>query len=365
MWNQPRKRKLSPKKSQHLVFKKHKFETESAVNETPSPKLRRVELSANIIPINPNTFREKLKLTAPHAAFLLSDSKYKTPPSNADQKVADCDDTFNFQFHTIPFMYHNKIDLKSEHCLNHFDDYFHQLKCSKSESQLTEERTRGQTKSKYWLECRIGRVTSSNFGRICKLKQSTPADNSLKTVLNYGGGFTSKSTEWGKKHENAAKCVYSKHILNEHPNMKIEKCGLIIDPNLPHLGSSPDALLSCPHCENKEGVLEIKCPYSWRFVSPAEASKDKTFFCELLDNKPKLKTTHQYYFQVQGQMAISHRKWCDFFVWTLKGFSVERIDFDPIFWYSMLDKLNNFYISAVIPELWSERVKRGLPLFNK
>jgi len=57
-------------------------------------------------------------------------------------------------------------------------------------------------------------------------------------------------------------------------------------------------------------------------------------------------------------MAITDRKWCDFCVWTLRGHSVERIPFDNASWMTMLSKLNNFYIKAVISELFSERVRR-------
>ena len=59
----------------------------------------------------------------------------------------------------------------------------------------------------------------------------------------------------------------------------------------------------------------------------------------------------------QGQMAITDSKWCEFCVWTLRGHSVERIPFDNATWLTMLSKLNNFYIKAVIPELFSEQVR--------
>ena len=46
----------------------------------------------------------------------------------------------------------------------------------------------------------------------------------------------------------------------------------------------------------------------------------------------KLKPTHIYYSQIQGQMAITERSWCDFVIYTEKGISVERIPFDAEFW---------------------------------
>ncbi len=147
--------------------------------------------------------------------------------------------------------------------------------------------------------------------------------------------------------------------------MEVKECGLIVNQNYPHLGSSPDGLLSCScgRSECGEGVLEIKCPYTLRHVHPMEAAKDKSFFCELVNNKVCLKKRHSYHYQVQGQMAICRRQYCDFFVWTLAGHSCERIEFDPIFWAECEQKLNSFYLLYVVPEKFTERVKRGKSLF--
>ena len=43
-----------------------------------------------------------------------------------------------------------------------------------------------------------------------------------------------------------------------HENFKICDSGLVLDPDIPHLGASPDGLVSCDCCG--EGCLEIKCP---------------------------------------------------------------------------------------------------------
>ncbi len=55
--------------------------------------------------------------------------------------------------------------------------------------------------------------------------------------------------------------------------------------------------------------------------------------------------------QVQGQMAICSRKWCDFVIYTNKGISVQRIKFDESFWKDMLLKLKSFYVTSVLPKL--------------
>ena len=49
------------------------------------------------------------------------------------------------------------------------------------------------------------------------------------------------------------------------------------------------------------------------------------------DKKFQLKRSHPYYCQVQGQMAITERAWCDFVVYTSKGIAIDRITFDKLF----------------------------------
>ena len=73
----------------------------------------------------------------------------------------------------------------------------------------------------------------------------------------------------------------------------------------------------------------------------------------------ELSRTHNYYYQVQGQMAITGRPWCDFVVWTPKGMSVERILFDNDFWDSVKPKLLKFHCKAILPELALQRYTSG------
>ena len=99
---------------------------------------------------------------------------------------------------------------------------------------------------------------------------------------------------------------------------------------------SPDAVVYDPDNDDSLGLAEVKCPYSVRFITPAEACSHKDFRSILEtststgQHQLKLKRNHKYYSQVQGQMAISKCKWSDF-IFTTKGLSVERIPFDSDF----------------------------------
>lgn len=107
------------------------------------------------------------------------------------------------------------------------------------------------------------------------------------------------------------------------PEFSVMACGIIINPKLPWLGASPDGLL----IENGKvfGGIEIKCPYSKREKSVAEACKEKQFFMECGPHGPKLKLHHAYFYQCQGTMYIVGLSWMDSVVFTEKDLFVERI----------------------------------------
>ena len=70
-----------------------------------------------------------------------------------------------------------------------------------------------------------------------------------------------------------------------------------------------------------------------------------------------------YFAQVQGQMALSGRAWCDFVVFTHKGIHVERIKYDHGYWTTkLLPKLKQFFDNCFAPELVSPVHALGLPV---
>lgn len=161
--------------------------------------------------------------------------------------------------------------------------------------------------------------------------------------------------KWGRTHEPAARRKYS--LLTKQ---NVTTCGLIVNKDYPHLAASPDGIV---HSDSGKGLLEVKCPYKWRDCTPEEAAKDPKFCCKIADGQLKLKENHSYYFQIQGQLAVGQYNWCDFFIWTLKGTHRERIEYNHKFWNDNVQILNEFYIKAMIPEMFSNRVKRGKKLY--
>lgn len=116
--------------------------------------------------------------------------------------------------------------------------------------------------------------------------------------------------------------------------VNVYPCGLVISPYAPWLAASPDRKVFCPARPSAFGLLEIKCPQA-QSVSDV-ACLDRT------DNK--LKRSHDYYYQVMCQMAVTGLEWCDFFVMLENGdYHLETINFDQDFWESAQCKLDHFF----------------------
>jgi hypothetical protein len=88
--------------------------------------------------------------------------------------------------------------------------------------------------------------------------------------------------------------------------LKVKKYGLFIDKNKPFLAAYPDGLI------NSNAILEIKCPYSAREITIDEAIKNKIIdYLTINDeNYIKIKTSHPYYYQLQGQLHVTNRDIC-------------------------------------------------------
>ena len=349
-WNNPRKRKLSPKKAQDLNFSR-----KSVLN-------KKLQLNDEVKPVNIGIEGKDLGIKN---TFNVETFKNKRVQVKSNAGWLTYFETEPVQERTVPnllqvnYMYMDSVDLEDDHIKETFQQVFKNQSVSDLDCANIEKMTRGQNKNKQWFKARTQRITASNFGCIVKRKPSSKPDSVLKDVMGYRT-FDNKYCSWGRSHEPAAPRTYA----NSRRDTKVHTCGLLVNTKFPHLGASPDALLE--NSNDGQGILEIKCPASdrWKNIHPGACAMDSDFYCSVDDcGMVKLKRSNQYYFQVQGQLAISGRKWCDFMVWTLKGWTVERIYVDNECWNNMLPRLKVFYVKFVLPELFTERIKRGYPLY--
>ena len=108
----------------------------------------------------------------------------------------------------------DNLNYASDEFKEKINNYFASLKMSKVEADLIEISTRGQSVNPKWLQARKGRITASQFGRICKMRPITPPDNVAREIMGYKQEYNrslhSKAAplQWGSQHESVARERY-------------------------------------------------------------------------------------------------------------------------------------------------------------
>ena len=217
---------------------------------------------------------------------------------------------------------------------------------------------REQSKSSLWHQLHNGGFTSSVFGDIIHRRESTAPDNLIKCIMGYGDHHvTTKVMAWGLANESKAQRACVQHCESLGQIVTVVPSGL---SSHSYLGASGDGWV-CQE-DARVGMLEVKRPFSIEkdmvtSIHPGTLAENPKFYLEMQAGRPTLKRLHKYYYQVQGELAITRMPWCDFVVWTEGGLFIERISFGEELWKSiMLPKLIDCYTRHVVPELLCRRL---------
>jgi putative phage-type endonuclease len=145
-----------------------------------------------------------------------------------------------------------------------------------------------------WYAARLGKATASRFkDAIAALKSGAPAqaqrDYLTELVVERLTQqpiqrFQNAAMTWGTEQEPAARAAYERIT-----GRIVEETGFVAHDTL-MAGCSPDGLVDW------DGLIEIKCP--WNTANHIET---------LLNGMPA-----EHIPQVQGQLWITGREWCDF-----------------------------------------------------
>ncbi|KAJ8909797.1 hypothetical protein NQ315_015317 [Exocentrus adspersus] len=210
--------------------------------------------------------------------------------------------------------------------------------------------TKEQSRSREWFNQRSGRITASNFKRACKTSISKPSVSLIKSICYpLLHNFKTKATNWGLSHEINAISDYVNYQRLTHRNFNVERCGLIINPQFPAFGASPDGLQSCDCCG--EGTVEVKCPYVLRNMDIVSYANGKNSCLTVIDGDIGLKKDHAYYYQVQLQMKVTNLPFCSFVLWSPNEIFVETILSNEDFWACEYPKAKQFHEKVILPEL--------------
>lgn len=225
------------------------------------------------------------------------------------------------------------------------------LTISQAEADFLERSTRRQHRSEVWNIHRKGRLTSSNFHRVATCRASTSPTTLISSIMGYSGTASTQAMSWGIDHEEEARREFIGLEGQNHKSFSVRTSGLIVNCTWPYLGASPDGIVECGCCD--KCMLEIKCPYKYRFCDISEALSDKDF---CLNTDFNLRTNHRYYYQMQGQLAVADVSQGYFVVWTTQSIAVTKVLRDTSFWDSLVQKLESFFLAHILPELATRRL---------
>ena len=216
---------------------------------------------------------------------------------------------------------------------------YNDMMISKSESEALEKETRQQSSNNIWHRVRSPRLTSSSFKRVCSRKADF--EQLAISMLRKKKSVQTKAMKRGLVLEPVAAAQYTEVTGNQ-----VQMCGFVVNPNAPHLGTSPDRKVIQSGDNKTYGLLEIKCPdkHSYTVCQYLQKQSGDTY---------RLKHNHDYYYQIIGQMGITGMLWCDFFIKCGNDYHLERIHFDPGMWEKMKTKLDWFFFEYLLPGLSS------------
>lgn len=145
-----------------------------------------------------------------------------------------------------------------------------------------------------WRALRLGHVTASNVADVMAKGKSGEAVTRKKYKVKLlaerltGASqdfYTNAAMEWGTEQEPYARMAYE--VAND---VLVDKTGFWPHETIKWVGVSPDGLV------DNDGLVEIKCPNT------------TTHLDYILDDK----VPTEYYKQIQCQLWVTGRSWCDF-----------------------------------------------------
>jgi putative phage-type endonuclease len=145
--------------------------------------------------------------------------------------------------------------------------------------------------SEAWMQLRSGKVTASKVSDVMSAITTAGYRNYLADLVverltgNKTESFTNAAMQWGVDQEPLARAEYEVKTGNF-----VDQIAFVDHPTIVNFGCSPDGLVG------DDGLIEIKCPNTATHIDYVMQDKVPT----------------KYIPQIQCQLAVTGRKWCDF-----------------------------------------------------
>ncbi|KAK0147919.1 hypothetical protein N1851_012380 [Merluccius polli] len=175
--------------------------------------------------------------------------------------------------------------------------------------------TREQSKCAAWEQVRRSRVTASRFREVCHVRGET-SGKALATRIIRG----TKQTHAMRRGLELEESIIKKYT--ESTNVIVLPC--VFDETETDLF----------------GLVEVKSTSAENVASVP--------YIKITNGQAKRKESHKYYWQVQGQLAVTSLHWCDFVTDTAEDLTIQRIWQDDEFIASMKDRLDLYYRNVYI-----------------
>ena len=193
----------------------------------------------------------------------------------------------------------------------------------------TEDRVAVQQGTAEWHQLRLGKVTASRAADILARTKTGPSASRQNYLIELAlqrttgiiqESYSNAAMEWGTQTEPQARVAYEVRTNNF-----VDQLAFVDHPSIDWFGCSPDGLVS------DRGLVEIKCPNStthWEYFK---------------FNRPPQK----YVIQMQAQMAVTNRDWCDFISFDPRmpersQLLIVRVDRDDAFIAEMEEQIKQF-----------------------
>lgn len=213
--------------------------------------------------------------------------------------------------------------------------------------------------SEEWFRLR-NRPTASKFGAIAGRSKFDPDPDKLARILAgiEKASFTPEALERMNKgtiNEPKARDWYCRTR-----NVQVNEVGLAVPKWDPKIGASLDGDVLLPDGRSSEGMIEIKCPE--RMYAPLDEYTEKV---QQGWRPPQGHHKHiwpTHYDQMQGCMAITGKKWCDYIVFCLaeNRVFVDRVWFNRQYWetelYPKIRTFNETLLKPLLKETGQEVV---------
>lgn len=177
-----------------------------------------------------------------------------------------------------------------------------------------------------WLALRAGKVTASKIADVMMAKTTAGYKNYMADLIveRLTGAktesFTNAAMQWGVDQEPLARAEYEIKTGNF-----VDQITFVEHPTIEMFGCSPDGLIG------DDGLVEIKCPNTATHIDYVMADKAPT----------------KYVPQMQCQLAVTGRKWCDF------------VSFDP----RLPDGLNIFIVRVERDDEYIAKMEKEVQKF--